>query len=312
MLNVLDISLFLSVAAGALRASTPVVYAGLGELIGERSGVVNLGVEGLMLVGACAAASAQLAYGYWPLSLAIAAVAAALVSAVHGFFCVYIRTNQVVTGLATMFLCQGATALMGRSLVGLSIPLDARPPLASFAKLPVVGAVLSGQDWMVFGAIAAVVATSAFLYRTQGGIVLRACGESGASAAAVGISVLRVRLAAGAACGALCGLGGAHMSIFYAQQWQEGMVGGRGWIALVMVIFGQWFPSRLLLGAYLFGGMASLQLNLQARGVATSQYLLAMLPFLATLALLVIGSLNSARVGGASPADLGRPLEPQA
>lgn len=307
-MSAFDLPLIASVLAGMLRASTPIVFAGLGGLISERSGVINLGLEGLMLVGACSAAAAQLSYGSWPLSLLIAAMASASVGLIHGYFCVYLRASQVVAGLAIIFLCQGVTAVFGRSLVGRSIPLDARPPLESLSSVPLLGPILSGQDVLVFAALACTVAASVFLFRSRAGVVLRACGESGPSASALGIPVQRVRLIASTACGVLCGLGGAHLSLFYAQQWQENMVAGRGWIALVMVIFGRWFPMRLLAGAYLFGGLASLQLNLQARGVAAPQYLLAMLPFAATLALLVVASWRLRRSGGLMPADLGQPL----
>jgi ABC-type uncharacterized transport system permease subunit len=305
-----DLPLVASIAAGMLRASTPVVFAGLGGVISERSGVINLGLEGLMLIGACAAAAAQLAYGSWPLSLVIAAVAAALVALIHGYFCVYLRASQVVAGLAIIFLCQGITAVFGRSLVGRSIPIDATPPLSATSGIPLLGPILSGQDVMVFAALASTVAVSFFLFRSRSGVVLRACGESGVSANAAGIPVRRVRLLASGVCGLFCGLGGAHLSLFYAQQWQENMVAGRGWIALVMVIFGMWAPWRILAGAYLFGGLAALQLNLQARGVAAPQYLLAMLPFAATLLLLVIASWRLRRRAGLMPADLGQPFPP--
>jgi simple sugar transport system permease protein len=307
-MNVLDLTLIVSVAAGMLRVSTPIVFAGLGAVISERSGVINLGLEGLMLTGAFTAAAAQLAFGHWPLSLLLAGLAAALVGLLHGFFCVFLRASQVVTGLAVIFLCQGLTAIFGRSLVGRSIPLDATSPLAVTASVPLLGPILSQQDVMVFAALASVAAVSLFLFRARWGVLLRACGESAVAADAAGLPVRRTRLLAGGVCGAFCGLGGAHLSLFYAQQWQENMVAGRGWIALVMVIFGMWFPWRILVGAYLFGGLAALQLNLQARGVAAPQYLLAMLPFVATLVLLVVASWRLKRDSGWMPADLGNPF----
>jgi len=310
-MSALDAALITSVIAGMLRASTPIVFAALGAAISERSGVINLGLEGLMLTGACAAAAAQLAFGYWPLSLLIAAAAAMILGLVHGFFCVYLRTSQVVTGLAIIFLGQGLTAIFGRPLVGKVIPMDATPPLAMLAGIPIIGPILGQQDLMVFTAVALVAVVGVLLFRTRWGIWLRASGESAVSANASGLPVRRIRLLASGVCGAFCGLGGAHLSLFYAQQWQEGMVAGRGWVALVMVIFGMWFPWRILAGAYLFGGLAALQLNLQARGVAAPQYLLAMLPFVGTLALLVAASWWLKRRTGWMPADLGNPFPPE-
>jgi len=307
----IDGALVISVVAGALRAATPVIYAGLGELINERSGVLNLGLEGLMLTGACAAVGAHLAWGTWEVSLLVAALAAGFVGLIHAFFCVVLRSSQVVTGLAVLFLCQGVTAVVGARWVSRAVSPGLAPPLAGLEPVPVLGTVLGQQDIMVFGALLAAVAVGVFLFRSRWGVLLRACGESAHAAAAAGVRVRAVRLAAGTACGVLCGLGGAHLSLFYAQQWQENMVTGRGWIALVMVIFGMWFPGRLLLGAYLFGGLVTLQLNLQARGIAAPQYVLSMLPFLVTLALLVAASWRLKWRSGGMPADLGIPFHPE-
>lgn len=310
-MSTIDSALAVSVAAGALRAATPVVYAGLGALISERSGVINLGLEGLMLVGACSGVWAQLTFGNWLLSLAVAGICGGLVGLAHAFFCVTLRASQVVTGLAFFFLCQGLTAVFGVGLVGKPVSVGVAPPLTMLRDIPVVGPVVSQQDVMVLGAFLATAAVSFFLFKTRWGVLLRACGESAVSAAAAGVMVNRARMVAGFACGIFCGLGGAHLALFYARQWQENMMSGRGWIALVMVIFGMWFPWRLVMGAYLFGGMATLQLNLQARGIAFPQYLLATLPFVVTLALLVLASWRLRRIPGWMPADLGNPYHPE-
>jgi ABC-type uncharacterized transport system permease subunit len=303
--NVFDASLIATVIGAALRAATPVVYAGLGALVCERSGLLNLGLEGLMLVGACVAVWAQLALGSWLVSITLAAAAAGAMGLAHAFFCVRLKSNQVVTGLAFFFLGQGITAVLGAPLVGRSVPLDIAPPLAFLETIPVIGPIAARQDIMALGAFVVAGALSVFLFRTRPGIALRACGESARSAAAVGIPVTRVRLGAGLVGGALCGLGGAHLSLFYAQQWQENMVAGRGWIALVMVILGMWLPSRVLLGAYVFGGMVTLQLNLQVSGVDVPQYLLALLPFVVTLVLLVVAAWRLKRLPSWMPADIG-------
>ena len=304
-MNLFDTTLLGAVAAGMLRSATPVVYAGLGEIVYERSGVFNLGIEGLMLIGACAATAAQLAWGSWILSLTAAGFTGGVFGLGHAFFCVKLRTSQVVTGLALFFLCQGLTAVLGVSLVGRPVVIDIQPPFAWLKAVYGFGPVFAEQDVMVFGAIITVAVVWFLLFRTRWGIVLRACGESAESAAAAGVAVHKVRLVAGAVGGMLGGLGGAHFSLFYAQQWQENMIAGRGWIALVMVIFGMWFPGRLLLGAYLFGALSTLQLNLQARGISSSQYLLAMIPFAVTLAMLVVASWRLKHRAGYAPADLG-------
>jgi len=306
-----DAALFTAVAAGMMRAATPVIYAGLGEIIYERSGVFNLGLEGLMLIGACTAVAAQLTWENWVVSVLVAALAAGAAGFVHAFFCVKLRTSQVATGLAFFFLCQGLTAVLGASLVGRPVVVDVSPPFAALRTIPILGGVLADQDVMVFGAIVAAVVVGILLFRTRWGIQLRACGEDAASASASGVAVHKWRLIAGAVGGMFSGLGGAHFALFYARQWQENMVAGRGWIALVMVIFGMWFPGRFLIGTYLFGGLTTLQLNLQARGVTTSQYLLAMVPFLVTLAMLVVASWRLKRHAGWMPADLGNPYPPE-
>lgn len=308
-MNTAESALAVTVLAGALRAATPVIYGGLGALVSERSGTVNLGIEGLMLAGAWAAVAAQQAFHSWLLSVCVALLLAGGLGAVHAFFCVGLRASQAVTGLAFVFLCQGATAILGARLVGLPVDTGAAPPLSFLRGVPGFGPVLGEQDVMVLGAVVLVAITSVFLFRTKWGIVLRACGEEAASAAAQGVPVRRVRLLAGAVCGAFCGLGGAHLSLFYAQQWQENMVAGRGWVALVMVIFGMWRPGWLMVGAYLFGGMATLQLNLQAGGLDVPQYLLAILPFAVTLILLIVGAWLARRRASLAPADLGKPFD---
>jgi simple sugar transport system permease protein len=305
-MNLLDSTLWLAVLAGMLRAATPVIYAAVGETINERSGVVNLGIEGLMLIGAYAAVTVQLAFGNSMIAIGCAGLLAALVGFLHATFCVKLRTNQVVTGLVFLFLCQGASALFGARMVGRPVNVDANSPFELLSRVPVVGDILARQDPMVFGAILAALIAGFILFRTRWGVVLRACGEDAESAAAAGVPVHRVRLIAGTVCGFLCGLGGAHLALFYARQWQENMTAGRGWVALVMVIFGKWVPGRVIAGAYLFGGLSALQLNLQASGIALPQYLLGMLPFVVTILLLVVASWWVKTRPDSMPKDLGK------
>lgn len=307
-MSLLEVSFILTVLAGTLRAATPLVFAGLGELINERGGVLNIGIEGLMLVGACVGIAAHVVWGQWMLSLMLAALAGGLMGLSHAFFCVVLRTNQIVTGLAFVFLCQGLTAVLGVGLVGAPIMFLPPRPFSFLADIPVLGALLAGQDVMVFAAILMSFLVGFVLWRTRWGILLRACGESAVSARSAGISVRRVRLIAGTVCGMFCGLGGAHLSLFYAQQWQENMMAGRGWIAVVLVIFSGWRSGKLLIGAWLFGGLSTLQLHLQSRGINVSQYLLAMTPFVATIIMYSLASARIRKRGGGMPADLGSPI----
>jgi simple sugar transport system permease protein len=301
-----DTAILISVAAGTLRAATPVAFAGLGGLISERSGVLNLSLEGLMLIGACSAVWAQQATGSSMVAVAVAALTAGAFGLLHAFFCVQLRASQVVCGLAFVFMGQGLTAIAGSRLVGELVSPSATAPLSFLLGVPILGDVVGRQDVLVLCAPLAAAGVWAFLFRTRWGVYLRACGESAKAAAASGVAVAPVRMAAGTVCGAFCGIGGAHLSLFYAQQWQENMVAGRGWIALVMVILGMWLPGRLLLSAYLFGFLMALQLNLQAAGLQVPQYLLAMMPFVATVAVLVVASWWLRRRPSWMPADLGR------
>ena len=310
-MNLADQGLWLSIVAGSIRAGTPLVFAGLGELIYERSGVINLGLEGMMLVGAMSAVWAQVAWGFWPLSLFMAVFCGALMGVLHWLLCVRHRTNQIATGVAIVILCHGLTAFLGDHLVGQRIVVDLQCSVPGLSSLPVLGAAIFEQDLLVYLAVLMVVLTWLYLNRTRSGIRLRATGDSAKAAAASGISVLRMRFFAAMACGALCGLGGAHLSLVIASQWQENMVAGRGWIALVMVIFAMWRPFPLLLGAYLFGGLTALHLNLQAAGVRVSSYFLAMLPFVFTILVLVVVSVWLRKRAIGIPADLGKAYDPQ-
>jgi general nucleoside transport system permease protein len=292
--------------AGALRAGTPLVYVGLGELIYERSGVLNLGLEGFMLIGAVSSVWAEATWGSWPLSVAVGALCAAGACFLHGLLCVLLGTNQVATGLAFVILGQGVTAFLGRDLVGQRIAADLDVRIPYLADIPLLGPALFHQDILVYASILCTLGVWLFLFRTRSGIALRAVGENAEAAASHGIRVTWVRLAASAVCGAFCGLGGAHLALAYASQWQENMTAGRGWIALVLVIFAMWRPGRLLLAGYLFGGLSSLHLNLQAWGISSSSYLLATLPFVLSLVVLVFATISMGRRPLGMPSDLGR------
>jgi general nucleoside transport system permease protein len=311
-MNIWDATLLLTVLAGTLRAATPLIFAGLGELINERGGVLNLGLEGLMLVGASLGIAAQILWGQWWLSLLFAGLGGSLVGCLHSYFCVYLRSHQIVTGLAFVFLCQGLTSVLAVDLVGNPIFFNPPKPFWFLKDVPVIGRLLSDQDIMVFVAFALIAVVGFVLWRTRWGILLRACGENPASARSSGVPVRLYRMSAGTICGFLCGIGGAHFSLFHAQQWQENMISGRGWIALVLVIFSGWKPGSLLLGAWFFGGLTTLQLNLQSRGLNVSQYLLAMIPFVATIFFYCLATMRIGKGKGSIPSSLGKTFDGQA
>ena len=291
-------------AASILVASTPILLAALGELVAERAGVLNLGVEGMMILGAVMGFAAAYGTGSPALGFVAGAAGGAALSLVFGVLTQWLMANQVATGLALTLFGLGLSALLGQGFVGVRPPPVARlgGPLS---EVPVLGPVLLSHDAVLYLGLLAVPAIWAFLHRTRAGLVLRAVGEGHDAAHALGYPVMAVRLAAIAFGGAMAGLGGAYLSLVRVPQWTEGMTAGAGWIALAIVVFASWRPARALLGALLFGGVSVLQLNLQAAGMALPAWLLSASPYLATIAVLVV---ISRRRGTAAPADLGRPF----
>lgn len=296
------------ILVATLRAGTPLVYAALGELITERSGVLNLGVEGMMLVGAVAAIAATLATGSYALGLLAAIAAGAAMALLFGFLTLTMRASQVPTGLALTIFGIGLSTFVGHSLQ--DKPLAGLKPIdiPGLTDLPVVGPLLFGHDILVYGSLLAYLAIVWFLYRSKGGLVLRAVGESAESADAIGYPVIAIRYAAVAFGGAMAGVGGAYLTLVYTPMWAEQMTAGRGWIALALVVFATWKPGRVLLGAYLFGGVTIAQLYLQGAGLAVSSHLLSMLPYIATIAVLAVISRDETRIKLNAPAALGRPF----
>uniref|UniRef100_UPI0032B2AD68 ABC transporter permease n=1 Tax=uncultured Aquincola sp. TaxID=886556 RepID=UPI0032B2AD68 len=269
--------------AATLASGTPLAVAGLGLLLNEKAGVLNLGAEGMMLVAAIAGFATALATGSDVLAFAAGAGAGALMAAVFALLVIGLNTNQYATGLALSLFGGGFSAFVGVSFVGKK--LEDRVPfeVPGLADIPFIGPAFFKQHWMVYVAIALVLALSWFLYRSRAGLVLRAVGESPESAHALGYPVRLIRFGAVLAGGALCGVAGAFLSVVYAPLWVEGLVAGRGWIALALTTFATWRPARVLLGAYLFGGVTMLQFALQGAGVEVSSQLLSMLPYLATI-----------------------------
>jgi ABC-type uncharacterized transport system permease subunit len=304
----MNVELIVSIALSVISAATPLLLAATGELLTEKSGVLNLGVEGMMLVGAVIGFGVTLGTGSAVLGIVAAAAAGALLALVFGVLVLTLLTNQVATGLALTIFGVGFSALIGARYVGQ--PLTPLPKLhiPGISDIPLLGPIVFGQDALVYFSFAALFGVSWFLYRSHAGLVLRAVGDSHDAAHAIGYKVTSIRYLAVAFGGAMCGIAGAYLSLAYTPMWAENMTSGRGWIALALVVFATWRPARLLLGAYLFGGITILQLHIQGLGIAIPSQFVSMLPYLATIAVLVAISSNRTRVRLNTPACLGQPF----
>ena len=296
--------------AATLNAGTVLAIAALGLLINERAGVVNLGAEGLMLVAAVAGFAVAVHTGSDILAFGAGALAGALLAAVFGVLVIWLNTNQYATGLALSLFGAGFSAFVGQPYTRERLGERASFDIPMLSDLPFVGPALFKQHPMVWVAIAFTAALAWWLTRSRSGLVLRAVGESPESAHALGYPVRRIRLAAVVAGGALCGVAGAYISVVYTPLWVEGMVAGKGWIALALTTFATWRPARVLLGAYLFGGVTMLQFHLQGQGVQVPSQFLVMLPYLATIVVLVLISSNALWIRANMPASLGKPFTP--
>ena len=296
--------------AATLNAGTVLALAGLGLLINERAGIVNLGAEGMMLVAAVAGFAATVHSGNDWVGFAAGALAGAAMAAAFGALVIWLGTNQYATGLALSLFGAGFSAFVGITYTQAKLGERPQYSIPYLADLPFVGPALFRQHPMVYIAIVLALALAWFLMRTRAGLVLRAVGESPESAHALGYPVRRIRMGAVLAGGALCGLAGAYLSVVYTPLWVEGMVAGKGWIALALTTFATWRPARVLLGAYLFGGVTMLQFHLQGQGVDVPSQLLSMLPYLATIVVLVLISSNAAWIRQNMPASLGKPFHP--
>lgn len=303
---------FALLVAATLNAGTVLALAGLGLLVNERAGVVNLGAEGLMLVAAIAGFATAAGTGSDVLAFAAGMAAGGLLAAVFGLLVIWLNTNAYATGLALSLFGTGFSAFVGIGYTQAKLGERGSWAIPGLADLPWVGPALFRHHPMVYLAIALTAALAVFLYRSRPGLVLRAIGESPESAHALGYPVRRVRLAAVVFGGALCGLAGAYLSVVYTPLWVEGMVAGKGWIALALTTFATWRPARVLLGAYLFGGVTMLQFHLQGQGVQVASEWLSMLPYLATIVVLVLISRNAGWIRANMPASLGKPFHPGA
>lgn len=300
-----------AILVSILTAATPLLLAGLGELVAEKSGVLNLGVEGMMLAGAVAGFVTALATGSATLAVLAAAAAGAGLSLLFALLALGLLANQVASGLALTIFGVGLSALFGSAYVGIPVERLPRLDLPGLSDLPLIGPLLFGHDALVYLALALVPATAWFLSRTHAGMVLRACGENAEAAHALGYPVRTVRVLAVVYGGAMAGLAGGYLSLAYTPMWAEEMTAGRGWIALALVVFSSWRPWRLLLGAWLFGGVGILQLHAQSLGlVAVPSQLLSMLPYLATILVLTVVTAGPWRGRLAAPVCLGQPFLP--
>lgn len=278
------------VLAGTVRSATSVLFAAQGEVIAERSGVINLGTEGCMLTGALAAFAVTAGTGSPLLGILAGAGCASMLALLHAFLVITRRANQLATGLAITFLALGVTAALGTSYVDREINALEPVPLPLLSDLPFVGRVLFNHDLLTYCGLALGPLLWLFLYRTRWGLVLRATGERGVVAFAYGHPPARVRYLAVMAGGALAGVGGAQLVLAYTLNWVENVTVGRGFVAVALVIFAAWDPVRATIGSFIFGGALSLQLQLQARGVDISPFLLQMTPYVLTIVILVVAS----------------------
>jgi simple sugar transport system permease protein len=299
-----------AIILAVLTASTPLLIAAAGELVVERAGVLNLGVEGMMIMGAACGFAAAWYTGSTLVGALCGIAAGAALSAVFGALTLGLAVNQVAAGLALTILGVGLSGLIGAGFVGERITPSPNLYLPVLSDLPVVGRILFAQNAFVYLSIVLIIAIWRFLYVTRAGLVLRAVGDNHASAHALGYPVLRIRFLAVLFGGACAGLAGAYLSLAYTPFFIAGMTAGRGWIALALVVFASWLPGRLVVGAYLFGAVTILQLHAQGAGLGIPSQLMTALPYLATILVLVVISRARVTAGSAAPASLGQVFVP--
>lgn len=287
-------------------ASIPVLFAALGELVVEKSGVLNLGVEGMMIIGAVSGFIAIVQTGSPILGVLAAIIAGGVLALVFGILTQVLHSNQVATGLALTLFGLGLSALLGQQYAGIKPPTFPKPDFGFLSELPALGQMFFKYDYLVYVAFLLVIVASYFLNRTRSGLVLRSIGENHDAAHALGYNVVRIRLAAIVFGGGCAGLGGGYLAMIRVPQWTEGLTAGAGWIALALVVFASWKPYRVILGAFLFGGVTLLQLNLQAIGIKINPAYLSMAPYIITIFALMVISGTSSRLSTLAPASLGQ------
>ena len=302
----------IGILLATLGAGTPLVFAALGELVAEKSGVLNLGVEGMMIVGAvCGFAVAADSGNLW-LGVVAAVVAGACMALLFGILTLTFQSNQVAAGLALTIFGIGLSAYIGLDYTSVALTGMARIHIPVLSDIPVIGPLLFSLDPLLYLSFALFGAITYFLYKTKAGLLLRAIGESPESAVSLGYPVIAIRYMAVVFGGAMAGLAGAYLALVYTPLWVEAMTAGRGWISLALVVFATWRPARVMIGAYLFGGVTIMQFHVQGFGVDIPSQLLSMLPYLATIVVLVLISrdINTIRLN--APASLGKAYHPSA
>lgn len=291
-----------------ITAATPLLFAALGEMVTEKSGVLNLGVEGMMIMGAVIGFSTVHVSGSATLAILASIAAGVTMAALFSFLVLQFHASQVPTGLALTIFGIGLSALVGQSLIGIAYDGIPKLSLPYLSEIPFIGALFFQHDFLVYLSLAMVVLIHYFLHHTRPGLILRAVGDSHDAAYAMGYPVMKIRFCATLFGGAMAGLGGAYLSLAYSPLWVEQMTAGRGWIALALVVFACWRTGRVLLGAYLFGGISILQLHAQAMGIGIPSQVMSMLPYLATILVLVLISRDKYKITLNAPASLGRPF----
>ncbi|SHI93740.1 nucleoside ABC transporter membrane protein [Malonomonas rubra DSM 5091] len=288
-----------------VRAGTPILFATLGAIINERAGIINLGIEGLMLIGALGGFAGTYLTGSLLTGVMAAFLCAFVAGAIHGFITVQLRGNQIVSGLALTMFGIGMTALFGKGMVGMTIEGFERIAIPGLSLLPVIGKPFFNQDWLIYFSFALVALIWLFFYRTRWGLAVRTLGENPAAADTCGVPVNLYRFLAVTIGSGIVGIGGAYLSLATTPMWIENMSAGRGWIAVALVIFASWSSPRALLGAYLFGGITAMQLRFQAMGTSVSAHILQMLPYFFTIVVLVVSTIRLQKGASQQPESLG-------
>lgn len=301
--------IFIPILTAAVRSGTPILYATLGEILTEKAGVLNLGLEGIMLLGACSGFSVAYFTGNAWLGVGAAFLVGAVMGLLHAILSVTFKGNQVVSGLAITMFGTGASSLLGRTMVGFTIPGLPKVPVPYLSDIPLLGKVLFDHDMLLYGSYVLVLFFCWFYSSTRPGLYLRAVGDNPRAADAMGISVDKNRYLYTMVGAGIVAVGGAYLSVSYTKMWAELMSSGRGWIAVALVIFSIWNPARAVLGAYLFGGVEAFQLRLQAAGTTIPAPVLMMLPYVMTIAVLFVIAIRQGKgiIFGA-PAALGTPF----
>ena len=306
----MNIDILLNIFVATIAAGTPLVYAALGELITEKSGVLNLGVEGMMLVGAISGFIAMAKTGSLVFAVICGMGASILMSLIFAFLVLTLMANQVASGLALTIFGIGLSAFIGIDYT--SVALKGVPPLniPVLSDIPFIGRIFFSYDILIYLSLVLLTGIIFFLYKSRAGLILRAIGENPKSGHALGFSVIGIRYLAVIFGGAMAGIGGVYLAVIYTPMWVEGMVAGRGWISIALVVFATWRPLRVIAGAYLFGGVTIIQFHIQGFGIEISSQFLSMLPYLATIIVLVIISRNKNTIRLNSPASLGTTYHP--